>query len=164
MNSSLIPSYLGSPTLATVITKVNISFNVLIEVCVFPPNFFLKHSCDSVEFLHPVSCHRPFPCQQQQRNFNSQGSYSTGFNQPSKRSSKCEYYYMQRRGNGKSFDFSHNILNCPQMIAKFSSVNLTAAEEASGDSESEFAEFYDQSLWLGQDNNDYHPSINNMMI
>ena len=53
---------------------------------------------------------------------------------------------MQSRGNGKSFDYNHEISNCPQMIAKFSNVRLATAEDEDSDLEREFAEFYDQPL------------------
>ena len=77
-----------------------------------------------------------------------QSSRHLPFNQQFKRNPKCEYCYMQSRGNGKSLDFHHNISNCPQMIAKFSNVNMAAVEDdpEDSDNEQEFAEFYDQSL------------------
>ena len=72
---------------------------------------------------------------------------------------------MQSRGNGKSLDFDHNISNCPQMIAKFSNVNMAAVEDDPEDSDNdqEFAEFYDQSLWLGHTDVETPPAINNIV-
>ena len=90
---------------------------------------------------------RSFP-HQQYRNPAPQGSRSSYYNQKPEKNFKCEYCYMQTRGNGKSLDFNHDISNCPQMIAKFSNVNMAAVEAESEDSNNnqEFAEFYDQSL------------------
>ena len=90
---------------------------------------------------------RSFP-RQQFRSSAPQSGRHLPFNQQFKRNPKCEYCYMQSRGNGKSLDFHHNISNCPQMIAKFSNVNMAAVEDdpEDSDNEQEFAEFYDQSL------------------
>ena len=87
---------------------------------------------------------RPFS-RQQPRTYPPQNS-KFSFNQPLNKSLKCEYCFMQSRGNGKSFDYNHEISNCPQMIAKFSNVRLATAEDEDSDLEREFAEFYNQSL------------------
>ena len=58
---------------------------------------------------------------------------------------------MQAKGQGKALDFHHNISNCPEMIAKFSKINMTSVPDQVSDEESnesnEYVEFYnDQSL------------------
>ena len=66
--------------------------------------------------------------------------------------SKCEYCYMQSRGRGQNLDFNHDISNCPQMISKFSKINLATVVDEESDSETgsddnkEFRDFYDESL------------------
>ena len=65
---------------------------------------------------------------------------------------KCEYCFMQSKGRGQNLDYFHAISNCPQMIAKFSRINLATAGDEESDTESEnnkdqeYADFYGESL------------------
>ena len=71
---------------------------------------------------------------------------------------------MQSKGCGQNLDYFHAISNFPQMIAKFSKLNLGTAGDEDSDTESEnnkdqeYADFYGESLWLGQENIDIKPS------
>ena len=63
--------------------------------------------------------------------------------------SKCEFCFMQAKGQGKAVDYKHNISNCPEMIAKFSRINLTSAPDqgdSATDSEEnqDYVDFYEQ--------------------
>ena len=56
---------------------------------------------------------------------------------------------MQAKGQGEAVDYSHDISNCPEMIAKFSRINLTSAanqEDSATDSEEnqDYVDFYEQ--------------------
>ena len=56
---------------------------------------------------------------------------------------------MQAKGQGKAVDYRHNISNCPEMIAKFSRINLTSAPDqgdSATDSEEnqDYLDFYEQ--------------------
>ena len=64
---------------------------------------------------------------------------------------RCEFCYMQSKGQGKSLDYNHNITNCPQMIAKFSKINLALGDQESdteddAEESREFQEFYSEQL------------------
>ena len=97
------------------------------------------------------------------RGFNRQASNRFGGQRGGKRTfqkqyarnsqnSKCEYCYMQSRGRGQNLDYNHDISNCPQMISKFSRINLATAgdqesdQDTDSDENKEFKDFYDESL------------------
>jgi len=72
-------------------------------------------------------------------------------NRQSQGLSRCEFCYMQSKGQGKSLDYNHNITNCPQMIAKFSKINLALGDQESdteddAEESQEFQEFYSEQL------------------
>ena len=72
-------------------------------------------------------------------------------NRQSQGPSRCEFCYMQSKGQGKSLDYNHNITNCPQMIAKFSKINLALGDQESdteddAEESREFQEFYSEQL------------------
>ena len=117
----------------------------------------------------------------------NRGEYNCGFNkQASKRSSlyrggtasfskrvlnsdqktKCEFCFMQSKGRGQNLDYYHAISDCPQMIAKFSRINLaTAGDEESvtmskNNKDQKVVDFYAESLSLGQGTIDNKPSVN----
>ena len=55
---------------------------------------------------------------------------------------------MQAKGQGKTVEYNHDISNCPQMIAKFSKINLTTVpdqESDTGDNQ-EYVNFYEEQL------------------
>ena len=65
------------------------------------------------------------------------------------RQPRCEYCYMQTRGGqARSLDWNHNITNCPQLVSKFSKVNLTEGQESDQEEtgNAEYEEFYSQNL------------------
>ena len=62
--------------------------------------------------------------------------------QPNK-NCKCEFCYMQVRGQGKNYDYNHDISNCPHMIARFSKINLALEQESDQEREDENQEFED---------------------
>ena len=55
---------------------------------------------------------------------------------------------MQAKGQGKPVEFNHDISNCPEMIAKFSKINLTLAPDQESDTEDnqEYVSFYEDQL------------------
>ena len=87
----------------------------------------------------------------QPRQYQPQSKSKFQGNRQNQRSSKCEFCYMQSRGQGKNLDYNHNINNCPQMIAKFSKINLTLGDQESdteeeSDENREFQDFYNEQL------------------
>ena len=61
---------------------------------------------------------------------------------------KCEYCYMQNRGQAKQLDYNHDITNCPVLVAKFSRINIAEGETSDQDEDEtrEFEEFYESNL------------------
>ena len=59
---------------------------------------------------------------------------------------------MRARGQNLNLDYSHDIANCPQMIAKFSQVSLANSHNTVLEEEEEeydmAKEFYNETLWL----------------
>ena len=64
------------------------------------------------------------------------------------RQPRCEFCYMQTRGQARSLDYNHDITNCPQLISKFSKVNMTEGQESDQEENEtlEYEEFYGQNL------------------
>ena len=68
---------------------------------------------------------------------------------PGPRQPRCEYCYMQTRGHqARSLDYNHDITNCPQLINKFSKINLAEGQEPvkEENEDLEYEEFYSQNL------------------
>ena len=84
------------------------------------------------------------PVRQQRSTFGS----GNRFNQQSLNRSRCEYCFMQAKGQGKTVEYNHDISNCPQMIAKFSKINLTSVPDQESDTEDnqEYVNFYEEQL------------------
>ena len=64
------------------------------------------------------------------------------------RQPKCEFCYMQNRGQAKQLDYNHDITNCPVMISKFSRINIAEGQKSDQDDDEikEFKEFYEADL------------------
>ena len=67
---------------------------------------------------------------------------------------------MQARGQGKTVDYNHDISNCPEMIAKFSNINLD--QESDIDDDQEYVNFYEEQLWLDREHQNSLPEIYNI--
>ena len=67
---------------------------------------------------------------------------------------------MQAKGQGKTIEYNHDISNCPQMIAKFSNINLD--QESDTEDNQEYVNFYEEQLWLDCEWENSLPEINNI--
>ena len=67
---------------------------------------------------------------------------------------------MQAKGQGKTIEYNHDISNCPQMIAKFSNINLD--QESDTEDNQEYVNFYGEQLWLDREHENSLPKINNI--
>ena len=80
------------------------------------------------------------PVRQQNSNFRPGNRYT----QQSSSRSKCEYCFMQAKGQGKPVEYNHDISNCPEMFAKFSNINLD--QESDTEDNQEYVNFYEEQL------------------
>ena len=96
----------------------------------------------------PFQNNRGFNRQQfdKPRHVRQQIGFTSGsrYNQQCSNRSKCEYCFMQAKGQGKTVEYNHDISNCPEMIARFSNTNLN--QESDTEDNREYVNFYGEQL------------------